>query len=424
MPTAALHTLGCKVNQYETQQISDELAAYGFHIVRFTDKADVYIINTCTVTHTADAKSRHAVRAAVKRNPDAVVVITGCYAETSPGIAASIDGVSLVVGNQDKALIARKVISLLPETINPDSRDSLVDHLTSRTRALIKIQDGCNQFCSYCAVPLARSYMWSKPIDDALTEAGKLADRGYREIVLTGIRTGLYKHEPYNLVELIQKLSDIEGLERIRISSIETTDVPDGLLKLMASNPKVCRHLHIPLQSGDDSVLKRMNRPYNSSEFIRFVERAREIVPEIGITTDIMVGFPGETDEEFRNTCHVAEEVRFSRAHIFRYSARPGTAASLLPDAVSDSEKERRSTVLAEITSRSENAFAELLAGKTMKILVEGKKSHDTMRSGLTDNYVRVFVDVKSEFVGRITEVEVSRMPDGRLVGGIVWPTT
>lgn len=420
MPTAALHTLGCKVNQYETQQISDELAANGFHIVKFTDKADVYIINTCTVTHTADSKSRQAVRTAVKRNPDAVVVITGCYAETSPDAAASIAGVSLVVGNQDKALITRKVISLLPESLVADTGDSTDEHPATRTRALIKIQDGCNQFCSYCAVPLARSVMWSKPLDSVLLEACKLADSGHREMVLTGIRTGLYMDTKHNLTSLIEKLSDIEGLERIRISSIETTDVPEVLLELMASNPKVCRHLHIPLQSGDDSVLKRMNRPYTASEFIEFVERARSIVPEIGITTDIMVGFPGETVDEFKNTCLTAEAVRFSRAHIFRYSSRPGTAAFELPDAVSDAEKEHRSATLVEITSTSSKAFADSLVGKTVKILVEGKKINETMRSGLTDHYVRIIVDANSGLVGSIISVAVSKMQDGRLLGSIV----
>lgn len=419
MPTAALHTLGCKVNQYETGQISDELSAGGFDIVRFTDKADVYIINTCTVTHTADAKSRQAVRAAVKRNPDAIIVITGCYAETSPDASASIEGVSLVIGNRDKALIPRRLLAMLPESTLPDPGHRS-GQPASRTRALIKIQDGCNQFCSYCAVPLARPHMWSKPFEIALMEARRLADSGYKEIVLTGIRTGLYEDESHDLTALIEKLSDIEGLDRIRISSIETTDVPDGLPELIASNPKVCRHLHIPLQSGDDSVLKRMNRPYTSSEFLTFVERVRDAVPEIGITTDIMVGFPGETDEEFRSTCRVAEKARFSRTHIFRYSARPGTAASAFLDVVTDTEKERRSKELTDITSVCAAEFEDALVGKTSTILVEGKTSGGGMRSGLTDNYVRIYVDAKPELVGRIIEVDTRRMPDGRIRGDMV----
>jgi threonylcarbamoyladenosine tRNA methylthiotransferase MtaB len=262
--------------------------------------------------------------------------------------------------------------------------------------------------------------MWSKPLDIVLSEARKLADSGHREVVLTGIRTGLYMDSKQNLTSLIEKLSDIECLERIRISSIETTDVPEGLLELMASNQKVCRHLHIPLQSGDDLVLKRMNRPYTASEFIEFVDRTRSIVPEIGITTDIMVGFPGETVDEFKNTCLTAETVRFSRAHIFRYSARHGTAASEFPDAVPDAEKERRSAALVEITSISSKAFADSLVGKTVKILVEAKKINETMRSGLTGNYVRILVDAKSELVGSIISVSVSKMQDGRLIGSIV----
>lgn len=415
-PTAALHTLGCKVNQYETQKISEELAARGFTIHRFSDIADVYIINTCTVTQAADSKSRQIIRSAISRNPKAYIIVTGCYAETSAEAIESIEGVTHIFRNSDKPKIAEAVKSLFPQN-NLQNTHGKTAAAPARTRALIKIQDGCNQFCSYCAVPLARSVMWSKPFTDVIDEARRLADKGFKEIVLTGIRTGLY-NDSANLTELAASLADIDGIERIRISSIESTDVPPDLLSLMSSNPKVCRHLHLPLQSGDNDVLRRMNRPYTAEQFLDFVQKAREIIPGIGITTDIIVGFPGETEQEFENTCDTAVKVQFSKAHIFRYSPRSGTAAYNMHDSVSPQEKERRSSLLSQITNASANRFMQALAGSDVNVLVESKKYNNGLYSGLTDTYVRVFFK-ESEYCGKIVKVHINEYANGRLIGVI-----
>lgn len=443
MPRVALHTLGCKVNQYETQKIAESFRSRGFDLVSFTDEADIYVINTCTVTSTADSKSRQAARAAMHRNPNAAIILTGCYAETSEEQLSKLDGISLIIGNQDKDRLVDKVVEQLyggkvnsgdgngnvqrstfnvqrptpDESLNPKSAIRNPQSQMVRTRALVKIQDGCDQFCSYCAVPLARSVMTSRPMDDVLGEAKGLAERGFKEIVLTGIRLGRYE---YGLVELIGHIAEIRGIERIRLSSIELTDIEDGLLELMAANEKVCRHFHLPLQSGHDEVLARMNRPYTTAEFESFVRRARSLMPDIAITTDIMVGFPGETEEQFEGTYEFAERIRFSRAHVFPYSPRPGTAASGQKDDVSHAGKTRRKTRLAEMTTRCLHEFAEGLAGHPVKVLVEGKQIKPNLCSGLTDNYVRVVFECGPEHVGEIVTVMVESASEGLAHGAMV----
>ncbi len=408
MPRVALHTLGCKVNQYETEKIAEDFRARGFEEAPFSGVADVYVINTCTVTNTADSKSRQAARAAARRNPGAAVVLTGCYADTSADQLSELDGITMVIGNSDKSRLAQIVIeSLYPEM---PGRSSVETHLPGRTRALLKVQDGCDQFCAYCAVPLARSVMSSRPMDEAISEAESLAKRGYKEIVLTGIRLGRY--EP-GLVELIGALAGISGIKRIRLSSIELTDVPDGLLELMADKPKICLHLHLPLQSGSDEVLARMNRPYTALEFEAFAAKARALMPKIGITTDIMVGFPGETEAQFEETCSLAQRVKFSRSHVFPFSVRPGTAAAEMKDDVSSSEKTRRKKRLTELTDASMREFAEGLVCTTANVLVEGKKVQPSLWSGLTDNYVRVTFEGQRGSVGEIVDIEIESAADG-----------
>ena len=416
MPRVALHTLGCKVNQYETQMIAEEFRARGFDLVDFSGEADIYVINTCTVTSTADSKSRQAARAAMHRNPDAKVVLTGCYAETSEEQLARMDGISLVLGNQYKDRLVDEVVKRLFPEISAHS--SLITHHESvvqgRTRALVKIQDGCDQFCAYCAVPLARSVMMSRAMDDVLAETKGLAERGFKEVVLTGIRLGRYEH---GIVQLVRAIAGIEGIERIRLSSIELTDIPDGLLELMASNEKVCRHLHLPLQSGHDEVLSRMNRPYTTAEFESFVSKARSLIPEIGITTDIMVGFPGETEEQFQGTCEFVERIGFSRAHIFPFSPRPGTAASEMNNDIFPVEMSDRKARLAELTAGTMRQFAEGLVGKTVMVLVEGKQIRPNIWSGLTDNYVRVAFFRGSSHAGEIVRVTIHSARDGGAQG-------
>lgn len=440
----ALHTLGCKVNQYETQKMAEGFRSRGFDLVDFSEQADVYVINTCTVTHTADSKSRQAARSAIHRNPEAKVIVTGCYAETSPDDAQKIEGVCIVAGNNEKAGLADRVAGLLGDASvpttdqiraaygrhpaegvdNPQSSFAKAAEdksaIRNRTRALLKVQDGCDQFCSYCAVPLARSNMSSKPFAEAVGEASDLAGKGYKEIVLTGIRLGRYGDGEKDLADLLEAISEIEGIERIRLSSIELTDMPDELSDLMAKNPKVCRHLHIPLQSGDDRVLARMNRPYTASEFAEFVRNARARVPGVAITTDIMVGFPGETEEEFENTRRFTREMQFSRAHIFRFSPRRGTAAAEMPNPVSAAEKDRRSELLISLASESSREFTESLVGKTVSVLVEGKRPGGRMRTGLTDNYVRVAFEVDAHLAGEIVKVEIDSVSQGTALGKLI----
>ena len=416
MPRVALHTLGCKVNQYESEKIAEDFRSRGFELVRFSDEADIYVVNTCTVTRTADSKSRQAARAAINRNPDAAVILTGCYAETSPDLLGRIDGVTLVVGNKGKESLVDEVIAKLHRRGGEGARgrDGETARRLTRTRALLKVQDGCDQFCAYCAVPFARPIMTSKPMEEALSEARDLADRGFKEIVLTGIRLGRYA---YGLTELVKALADIQGIERIRLSSIELSDIPAGLVELIAENTKVCRHLHMPLQSGDDGVLRRMKRPYTTTEFAAFVADVRSKAPGIGITADIMVGFPGETAEEFESTCRFAEKVRFSRTHVFPYSARPRTEAATLKDDVSPGEKNRRKALMMKLAGECSQEFAEGLVGRTVQVLVEGKQRGAKVSSGFTDNYVRAVF--KGGRPGEIVDVRIESA-DGGIAYGVM----
>jgi threonylcarbamoyladenosine tRNA methylthiotransferase MtaB len=416
MAKVALYTLGCKVNQYETQKLAEEFAARGFTLVDFSDVADVYVVNTCTVTQVADSKSRQAARAALRRNPYAKVVVTGCYAERSPAELQEL-GVS-VIGNQGKNRLVDFVVGMVGNLTSGEESSSSCFHAPStiRTRALLKVQDGCNQFCSYCAVPLVRPVMSCKPLDEAVAEARSLVERGHREIVVTGIRLGVYKDDNGDLVTLLKALAQLPNLERIRLSSIELTDIPPGLVDLIAENPKVCRHLHIPLQSGDDGVLARMNRPYTTKQFADFVNYIRRRVPEIAITTDVMVGFPGETIAEFEATYAFAEAMGFTRMHVFRYSPRPGTAAADMADDVPDIEKDQRSRLLIELGEKLAHNFAKRFVGTIVKVLVEGK-GRDGMRSGLTDHYVRAVFPAADDIVGKIVDVHINAINGSLLCG-------
>ena len=452
MPTIAYHTLGCKVNQYETEKIREALERAGSETVPFAAKADAYIINTCTVTGVADSKSRAAVRRALKLNPDAFIVVSGCYAELEPTRIALIEGVDLVVTNSDKDSIAERVISRFggsgfqireegsgianpgpsvlggPSALSGPSGLPFTQHSTlntqhlvrprTRTRAIVKVQDGCDQFCSYCVVPFARSRKMSRPMDDVTAELRALAEFGYKEIVLTGIRLGSYQHNGARLPELIRAASSVSGIERIRLSSVEAWEIDDALLDAIDS-PKVCRHLHVPLQSGDDEVLRRMNRPYTTGQLEQMIERARKRIPGIGITTDVIVGFPGESEEAFENTCGMVERVGFSRLHVFRYSPRKRASAAEMPGQIDSKTKKQRSETLIELGRLSMRRFAESFVGRTLTVLVEkalpltptlsrqGRGSIDKILTGYADNYVEVVFTGPPSLVGKIVPVTV-----------------
>lgn len=417
MPRVALCTLGCKVNQYETEKIAEEFRSQGFELVEFSGEADVYVVNTCTVTRTADSKSRQAARSAVRRSRGATVVVTGCYVETSPEELQKVDGVTMVVGNEGKTRLVEDVMAQLShaemEKLQPFQFSAPED---GRTRALLKVQDGCDRYCSYCVVPFARPVMSSRPSSEVAAEAQELARRGFKEVVLTGIRLGRYEDGELDLTGLLRTLIGMPGLERIRLSSIELTDIPTGLVNLMAQERKLCRHLHVPLQSGDDGVLARMNRAYTAAEFASFVQEARLRVPGVAVTSDVMVGFPGETVEEFENTYRFVEEIRFARTHVFRYSVRPRTAAAGMRDDVLAAEKNRRSAQLMDLAARCSEEFARALVGKTVPVLVEGTQVGGGMLSGLTDNYVRVQFE-SAACKGQIADVRIESLADGVVCG-------
>lgn len=444
MPTAAFTTLGCKVNQYETQRILDDFETRGFTITEFTAPADIYVINTCSVTQAAERKSRQIVRRLARQNPDAVVVMTGCYAEMARIKGESVEEASLIVPNHQKLQTLSHVLETYPrfaqelaarpaaETARPFLR---------RTRATVKVQDGCNVFCSFCSIPYTRKYMSSRPLGEIIAEVEALADRGNREIVITGVLVGAYgAADPSghkDLADLLLRLARVPGIERVRLSSIEPTQVTDRLLDAFASEPKLCRHLHIPLQSGDSAILSAMNRPYDSPYYLNRCEQAFARIPDLAITSDIMVGFPGEDRAAFENTLRVVRSVGYARAHLFRYSPRPNTPAASLQDPVTDSEKEARSKELAAACRETQAAFIRRCLGRTLDVLVEGKEggrraaceseagvsgndghlpigvemspqsSEGGLLSGYTSNYVRVQFTGGSHLIGRIVPVRL-----------------
>jgi len=437
MQKIAYHTLGCKVNQYETEKIRESLEVAGFQTVPFSSRADAYVINTCSVTSVADSKSRAAVRKAIKLNPDAYVVVTGCYADLEPAQIRAIEGVDLVVSHDDKEAIPERLSARFSSNTNHPTHNT---RPRTRTRAVVKVQDGCDQFCAYCVIPYARVGRTSRPIAEVMDELKSLADFGYKEIVLAGIRLGSYEDGDICLPGLIEKAAKIDGIDRIRLSSIEPWEVNDELLDVML-HPKVCRHLHIPLQSGDSSVLKRMNRPYSGDEYRKIIENVRSRIDGIGITTDVITGFPGETDAEFNNTCALINDVDFSRLHVFRYSPRPRTRAAGMPDQIDDQTKKRRAEKLAELGKNAMARFASLQIGKTLDVLVEtaspiigagvlGTCSRNTsgtpkQLTGLTDNYVGVSFEGESSLKGKIIPVEIIEVgSDGGAVGAVTSSST
>ena len=403
--TAAFHTLGCKLNQYDTQSLMELFRERGYTIVDFPQRADVYVINTCTVTGTGEKKSRQAINRAIRGNEESIVVVTGCYAQTAPGEVAGIEGVDLVIGTQDRA----QIVDLVEEIAAVHGPRILVDDIfkarefeelpvkefSGRTRAAMKIQEGCNQFCSYCKIPYARGPSRSRSMKAIIDEAQRLADQGFREIVLTGIHLGFYGRDlepPSNLAEVIRAIHGIEGLARIRLGSVDAPEIDDELIGVLRDYPKACPHLHIPLQAGHDVVLKRMRRPYTLEEYRRVVEKVRENIPDAAITTDIIVGFPGETDAQFKNALQFVEEMAFSRLHVFRYSPRRGTPAAGFPDQIPTKVKNERSQQMIELGKKLSRGFHQRFIGREIEVLWEesGIDGQGDLWQGHTPNYVMV----------------------------------
>ncbi|NLM41345.1 MAG: tRNA (N(6)-L-threonylcarbamoyladenosine(37)-C(2))-methylthiotransferase MtaB [Firmicutes bacterium] len=414
----AVATLGCKVNQYDTDAVVTQFLQAGYTLVDFREQADVYLINTCTVTNLGDKKSRQMIRRAHRLNPHAQVVVMGCLAQTSPEDVAELEGVSLVVGNDGRDRIVQELERLaegdqktLVEDIFQvtDFEDLPALNFSGRTRAALKIQDGCNQFCTYCRVPYARGRPRSRHPESVLRQVELLVEQGYKEIVLTGIHLGLYGVDldpPLTLAEVSRQVAACPGLLRLRISSVDPHEITDELVELFSSHPAVCRHVHIPLQSGSDRILELMRRNYTSEQFLEIVRKLRAHVPGIAITTDIMVGFPGETEEDFAQTLELTAEVGFSRIHVFQYSKRAGTKAARFPGQIPAAVKESRSKRLIELGHTLAEAFHRSSVGRSVEVLVE--EQEQDCATGHTDNYVQVrFPAMGRDRVGELVQVQI-----------------
>ena len=423
MPTVAFYTLGCKVNFYDTEAIWQLFKNEGYEQVDFESTADVYLVNTCTVTNTGDKKSRQIIRRAVRRNPDAIIAVTGCYAQTSPAEIMAIEGVDLVIGTQDREKIMsfvgqiqadRKPVNAVRNIMKTRSFEELdVSDFTERTRAFLKIQEGCNNFCTFCIIPWSRGLSRSRESASVIEQAKALVASGYKEIVLTGIHTGGYGDdmENYNLTSLLWDLDKVEGLERIRISSIEASQIDDAMIDVLNRSSKMCRHLHIPLQAGEDSVLKRMRRKYTTEQFAAKIKRLHEAMPGVAITTDVIVGFPGETDEMFESGYRFMEEMGFAEMHVFPYSKRTGTPAARMEDQVDEELKNERVHKLIDLSEKMQLKYAEQHVGAVLDVIPErdykGAPGTGSVM-GYTDNYIQVVFEGSEDLIGQLCRVKIT----------------
>lgn len=431
MTKIAITTLGCKVNQYESAGIIEELQRRGFSIVQFKSEADIYIVNTCTVTHKTDYQSRQLIRRANRINPGAAIIVTGCYAQIAPGELADLAGVRAVVGMEGKENIPSAINELVKcehKIITSDislkkNYSALsVNRFPGHTRAFLKIQDGCNSFCSYCIIPYARGRSRSLPEDDVIEQIRDLNDAGYREIVLTGIHLGIYGHDLSPVTtfpDLLKKIEDINIIERLRISSIEPMEITDELIDHIKDSRVICRHLHIPLQSGDDRILNLMKRNYNTRQFRNRIEKIIDAVPEIAIGMDVMVGFPGEGEKEFNNTRDFIDGIPLAYLHVFPYSKRPGTKASQLPDQVDESVKKERGKILRDMGNKKRMKFNKRFIGKNLSVLLENGKDRKTgFLKGFSDNYVPVLIpDSNVSMSNHIVKVRAESLRGGKILG-------
>lgn len=426
-PRATLYTLGCRLNQAETALLKEGFQRGGFVPVEFGQETDVLVINSCTVTEGAEVDCRRIVRQVLRHSPEAFVAVTGCYAQTGLEALRGIEGIDLIVGNQFKMQ--------LPNLLPPFSRLKkqavpLVHHgrmdpenfciegvgAYNTTRANLKIQDGCQFMCSFCLIPFARGRERSRFLEDAVREAGELVERGHRELVLTGVNIGQYRDGAADLLVLLQRLEAIEGLERIRISSIEPTTVPESLLDYMSCSSKLCRYLHVPLQSGDDRILQAMNRRYSVREYQEAMESALQRIPDVCFGTDVLVGFPGEGPREFANTQAVVRDLPFAYLHVFSYSPRPGTAATKLPHPVSPITIKERSRALHEASDHKRMAFQQRFLGQKVSVLFESAEGEGYW-PGLTDNFLRVAVRSPRRLHNTIQSVVVTGVMSDKVLG-------
>ena len=425
MKKAALHNLGCKVNAYETEAMQHLLEEAGYEIVPFTQKADVYVINTCSVTNMADRKSRQMLHKAKKNNPDSIVVAAGCYVQTSEKEVLNDLSVDIVIGNDRKHDLVRLLEEYSLDSVNDtvddindgkhDFEELFIDQTKEHTRAFIKVQDGCNQFCSYCIIPYARGRVRSRRFENVIAEVERLAANGFKEVVLTGIHLSSYGvdfEEATGLLELIQAVNAVKGIERIRLGSLEPKIVTEHFASELSKLDKICPHLHLSLQSGCDATLKRMNRKYTTKEYERGCELLRKYFVHPAITTDVIVGFPGETEEEFEQTKAYLEHIHFYEMHIFKYSKRKGTRAAVMPDQIDEQIKAARSEKLIALGHDMSKEFRKFYIGKNEEVLFEEKAviGDKEYFVGYTKEYVKVAKETAENLENQIVSGRISGM--------------
>ncbi|SFL32224.1 tRNA (N(6)-L-threonylcarbamoyladenosine(37)-C(2))-methylthiotransferase MtaB [Pelosinus propionicus] len=423
MPQVAFTTLGCKVNQFETEIMEGLFKQRGYEIVPFDQVADVYVINTCSVTHLGEKKSRQIIRRAIRLNPKAIVAVAGCYAQVSPKEIEAIEGVKVIVGTQDRQRIV-DLVEKAAHCMNPVNvvanimdaehfEDIPLFEAPGRTRAFLKIQEGCTNFCTYCIIPYARGPLRSRPLSSIIQETEKLIAAGFKEIVLTGIHLGAYGRdveEKITLADVVKAILNIKGLVRLRLGSLESIEISDELIGLIKQDERLCSHLHLPLQAGDTAILKAMNRHYGLDEYQRLITNIRNKVEDIAISTDIIVGFPGETPEMFNNALTFVEKMNFSRMHIFPYSRRSGTPAAEYSGQIPEEEKKRRVQIMQELAERKADEFLQSFLNRKFTVLFEMEnQKNEHIIDGLTGNYIRVYTNGNQSMQGQSFQVVLEK---------------
>ena len=419
----AFSTLGCRVNVYESEAMAEKFIREGYEVVDASEAADVYVINTCTVTNMGDKKSRQIISRARRLNENATVAVVGCYSQIAPKEVSEIPGVDVVLGTRNKGDVVYYVNKARDEgksqvhvegvLKNKKFEELNIEEYQDKTRAFLKIQDGCNRFCTYCIIPYSRGSVCSKDPKKVLEEVNKLAEHGFKEIILSGIHTasyGLDLEGSVNLIDIIEEIEKVEGIERIRIGSIEPAFFTPEVIEKIKKFKKLCPHFHLSLQSGCDATLKRMNRRYTAKEYADSVNLLRETMPDVSITSDVIVGFPGETEEEFNETYEFLKNIKLTKTHVFKYSPRKGTKAADMQDQLDGSIKEKRSKLLIELSNKNEKEFIEKFIGKEMDALIEAEvKGKDGIYEGYTRNYIKVQVPCTcADVTGKIVDIEIT----------------
>lgn len=427
----ALYTLGCRVNSYESEAMAEKFIKEGYEVVSFDDFSDVYVINTCTVTNMGDKKSRQMIGRARRHNPEAIIAVVGCYSQIASDEIAQIEGVDVVLGSRNKGDIvywvnrareeSKQVVEVKDVLKNNKFEQLAISEYQDKTRAFLKIQDGCNRFCSYCLIPFARGGVCSKEPQKILKEVKELSKNGFKEIILSGVHTASYGVDlegNWDLVKILEEINRIEGIERIRIGSIDPTFFTEGVIERICNLEKMCPHFHLSLQSGCDATIRRMNRKYTAQEYKDVVENLRKYMKDVSITTDIIVGFPGESNIEFEATYEFLKGIKLSKMHIFKYSKRTGTKAAEMPFQVDGLIKEERSKKLIELNNALEVEFMERFLGREMRVLYEEAISgKENTYVGYTENYIKVITESDENLEGKIVPTKLVAVKQENMVG-------